>query len=85
MLQGNMKQQILYIIFLNQYLKMKMIQRNFLKNIYNRNIYINRRNGWLRCKMYNKDKILRKVDILYNQWKEGSLGGEVIPEDTYSH
>ena len=35
--------------------------------------------------MYNKDKILRKVDILYNMWKEGSLGGEVMPEDANPH
>ena len=35
--------------------------------------------------MYNKDKILRKVDILYNKWKEGSLGGEVMPEDANPH
>ena len=35
--------------------------------------------------MYNKDKILRKVDILYNKWKEGSLGGEVMPEVANPH
>ena len=35
--------------------------------------------------MYNKDKILRKVDILYNKWKKGSLGGEVMPEDANLH
>ncbi len=28
-----------------------------------------------------KDEILNKVDILYRMWKEGSLGGEVMPED----
>ena len=26
--------------------------------------------------MYNKEEVLQKVDILYNMWKEGSLGGE---------
>ena len=32
--------------------------------------------------MYNKEEVLKKVDILYNMWKKGSLGGEVMPEDT---
>ena len=27
--------------------------------------------------MYNKKEVLQKVDMLYNMWKEGSLGGEV--------
>lgn len=31
--------------------------------------------------MYNKEEILEKVDILYMMWKNGSLGGEVMPED----
>lgn len=31
--------------------------------------------------MYNKEEILAKVDILYMMWKNGSLGGEVMPED----
>ena len=35
--------------------------------------------------MYNKEEILRKVDILYNMWKKGSLGGEVMPEDANPH
>ena len=74
MLQGNMKQQILYIIFLNQYLKMKMIQRNFLKNIYNRNINKNRRNGWLRYKMYNKDKIDSYLKEIFDQLKVCTYG-----------
>ena len=30
--------------------------------------------------MYNKEEVLKKVDILYNMWKKGSLGGEVMPE-----
>lgn len=29
----------------------------------------------------NKEEILRKVDILYIMWKQGSLGGEFMPED----
>lgn len=33
----------------------------------------------------NKDEILRKVDILYLMWKQGSLGGEVMPEDENPH
>lgn len=28
-----------------------------------------------------REEILKKVDILYQMWKEGSLGGEVMPED----
>ena len=28
-----------------------------------------------------KAEILRKVDILYLMWKQGKLGGEVMPED----
>lgn len=35
--------------------------------------------------MYNRDEILKKVDILYNMWKKGSLGGEVMPEDANPH
>lgn len=35
--------------------------------------------------MYNKEEVLQKVDILYNMWKKGSLGGEVMPEDTNPH
>ena len=31
--------------------------------------------------MHNKKEILKKVDILYKMWKEGLLGGEVMPED----
>lgn len=31
--------------------------------------------------MYNRENILTKVDILYMMWKNGSLGGEVMPED----
>lgn len=28
-----------------------------------------------------KNEILKKVDLLYKMWKEGKLGGEVMPED----
>lgn len=35
--------------------------------------------------MNNKKKILAKVDILYMMWKNGSLGGEVMPEDANPH
>lgn len=35
--------------------------------------------------MYNKEEVLQKVDILYNMWKKGSLGGEVMPEDANPH
>lgn len=31
--------------------------------------------------MINKKEILEKVDILYMMWKNGELGGEVMPED----
>lgn len=31
--------------------------------------------------MYNKDIILQKVDNLYKMWKNGSPGGEIMPED----
>ena len=27
--------------------------------------------------MYNKEEVLKKVDILYNMWKKGSLGGKL--------
>ena len=29
----------------------------------------------------NKREILKKVDMLYQMWKNGELGGEVMPED----
>ena len=32
-----------------------------------------------------REEILKKVDILYQMWKEGSLGGEVMPEDENPH
>lgn len=32
--------------------------------------------------MFLKDEILKKVDILYAMWKQGLLGGEVMPEDS---
>lgn len=35
--------------------------------------------------MYNKEEVLQKVDILYGMWKNGSLGGEVMPEDANPH
>jgi hypothetical protein len=30
----------------------------------------------------NKTEIMRKVDTLYHMWKNGDLGGEVMPEDS---
>lgn len=33
----------------------------------------------------NKDRILKQVDILYEMWKQGKLGGEVMPEDENPH
>ena len=35
--------------------------------------------------MYNKQSILAKVDILNMMWKNGSLGGEIMPEDANPH
>ena len=35
--------------------------------------------------MYNKKEIFKKVDILYNMWKKGALGGEIMPEDANPH
>lgn len=35
--------------------------------------------------MVNKKKILENVDMLYNMWKKGELGGEVMPEDSNHH
>ena len=35
--------------------------------------------------MYNKEKVLKKVDILYNMWKKGSLSDEVMTEDKNPH
>ena len=32
-----------------------------------------------------RDDILKKVDILYIMWKQGSLGGEFMPEDENPH
>ncbi len=32
-----------------------------------------------------KDAILKKVDILYAMWKQGSLGGQIMPEDANPH
>ncbi len=32
-----------------------------------------------------KDEILKKVDILYVMWQQGSLGGEIMPEDANPH
>lgn len=32
-----------------------------------------------------KEKILKKVDILYMMWQQGSLGGEFMPEDENPH
>ena len=31
--------------------------------------------------MYNKKKKIQEINILYNMWKTGKLGGEVMPED----
>ena len=33
--------------------------------------------------MYNKKKKIQEIDILYNMWKTGKLGGEVMPEDAH--
>lgn len=33
----------------------------------------------------NKEEILENVDKLYNMWKEGDLGGEIMPEDANPH
>ena len=35
--------------------------------------------------MPNKKEILENVDKLYNMWKNGDLGGEVMPEDSNPH
>lgn len=35
--------------------------------------------------MYNKEEMLKKVDILYTMWKNGDLGGEIMPEDVNPH
>lgn len=32
-----------------------------------------------------REEILKKVDILYTMWKQGKLGGEVMPEDENPH
>ena len=32
-----------------------------------------------------QDNILEKVELLYTMWKNGSLGGEVMPEDANPH
>lgn len=32
-----------------------------------------------------KEKILKKVEVLYDYWKKGLLGGEVMPEDENPH
>ena len=32
-----------------------------------------------------REEILKKVDILYTMWKQGSLGGEIMPEDENPH
>lgn len=33
----------------------------------------------------NKEEILKDVDVLYMMWKNGSLGGEIMPEDENPH
>lgn len=35
--------------------------------------------------MDNREEILKKVDLLYMMWKNGELGGEVMPEDENPH
>jgi len=35
--------------------------------------------------VYNKEKTLEKVDILYAMRKNGNLGGEIMPEDANTH
>ena len=32
-----------------------------------------------------KEDILKNVDVLYMMWKNGSLGGEIMPEDENPH
>ncbi len=36
-------------------------------------------------KMIMREDILRKVEILIQMWKKGSLGGEIMPEDANPH
>ena len=31
--------------------------------------------------MYNKNEVIEEIEKLYNMWKAGELGGEVMPED----
>lgn len=35
--------------------------------------------------MYNKEEMLQKVEFLYKLWKNGKLGGEVMPEYANPH
>ena len=35
--------------------------------------------------MYNREEILQEIDVLYEMWKNGKLGGEVMPEDANPH
>ncbi len=35
--------------------------------------------------MTNKEEVLNKVDKLINMYKNGELGGEVMPEDANPH
>lgn len=35
--------------------------------------------------MYNKQDVIKQVDVLYKMWKEGILGGEIMPEDENPH
>ena len=35
--------------------------------------------------MYNREEILQEIDVLYEMWKKGKLGGEVMPEDANPH
>ena len=32
-----------------------------------------------------RDELLKKVEILYAMWKDGKLGGEIMPEDENPH
>ena len=41
--------------------------------------------GLIVVNMNNRDEIFKKADALYKMWKNGELGGEVMPEDANPH